>query len=480
MRARSVAIVGRPNVGKSALFNRLAGKKISIVHDQAGVTRDRVIAECRLGKQPFTLVDTGGIGAVADADFSEQVRLEADIAMQTAGLILFVVDAKDGRTPVDETLARQLRRAQKPLILVVNKIDDEKHRAREADFTRLGFEKMLAVSAEHGRGIDELVEQIESLLPADEETRESASQEASRPLRIAIVGRPNVGKSSLINAILQDRRTLVSEISGTTRDAVDVPYSRDEKSYVLIDTAGIRPRGKVSTSVEVFSVMRSEKSIARADLCVLVIDATTKVTAQDKKIAGMIQKEQKPCVLAVNKWDLVFDDDAEKNPREKSAREKNASRAKNSKAANDKAREFLHEFVDDIRAELFFVDYAPVVMLSAKTGRNMDRLFRVIEQIREDAHRRITTGQLNRLIQQILSANPPPIRSGHRFKVLYATQIEPTRDAPISIPKFLFFVNDPGALTPAYRKHLDAQLRKEQRYLGLPILLQLRGRKEKE
>ena len=450
MPARTVAIVGRPNVGKSALFNRLVGRKISIVHDQPGVTRDRLAAECRLGARPFIVVDTGGIGSAVDASFTEQVHAEVDIAIQTADVILFVTDAQAGVTPVDADLARLLRRVKKPLVLVVNKVDVEKHRTLEGDFSRLGFENTLAISAEHGRGIGELVELTESLLPEIDPDAPEIPPEAA-PAKIAIVGRPNVGKSSLINAILEDRRTLVSAISGTTRDSVDVPYTRGKYRFTLIDTAGIRPRGKVDNSVEVFSVMRAEKSIERADLCVLVIDAAMRVTAQDKKIAGLIQKAQKPCVLVVNKWDLV--------------------------EIEGDHKEFLHEFMDEIRSELFFVHYAPVVLLSAKTGDNIDRLFRTITQVREESRQRIGTGVLNRLLQTILTESPPPLRSGHRFKVLYATQTESYKNEPIPIPRFLLFVNDADALVPAYKKHLDSRLRDEAPFTGLPISVQLRGRK---
>src|SRR6266853_4725527 len=300
--SRTVAIVGRPNVGKSALFNRLAGRKISIVHDMPGVTRDRITATCKLASEPFTMIDTGGIGSDVDTSFTEQVRTEVENELAASDLLLFVVDAKDGLSPIDLDLARRLRRIDKPLILVINKVDHEKHMPNAAEFSRLGFENQIAISAEHDRGIAPLVAWIERELP------QGAGIPADMPetqVKIAIVGRPNVGKSSLTNAILNDQRTLVSPISGTTRDAIDIPYERHGNHYVLIDTAGIRPRGKVDSSVEVFSVMRSEKSIRRAHLCCLVIDATAGVTAQDKKIAGMIQEERKPCIVAVNKWDLI-------------------------------------------------------------------------------------------------------------------------------------------------------------------------------
>lgn len=453
MPTRTVAIVGRPNVGKSALFNRLAGRKISIVHDQPGVTRDRLATECKLGKKPFTVVDTGGIGGTVDADFSKQVRAEADIAMATAEVLVLLVDGPAGLTPIDLELARLLRKVDKPVLLVVNKIDDPKHASLEGEFTRLGFPQILSISAEHNRGITGLIEAVENSFPQSDD--ETPAPKVAKPVDLAIVGRPNVGKSSLINAILQDRRTLVSEISGTTRDAVDVPYQRGEQRYVLIDTAGIRARGKVSNSVEVFSVMRSERSIRRADLCVLVIDATMGVTAQDKKIAGSIQKAEKPCIVAINKWDLITVEGSHKA--------------------------FLNKFMENIRAELFFLDYAPLVLLSAKTGDNVDRLFRVIEQVREDSRGKISTGPLNRLLQEILSATPPPIRGSRRFKILYATQLDDGHATePIPAPRFLLFVNDPVALSDSYRKHVDAQLRLQQRFLGLPILLQFRGRPPRE
>ena len=446
---RTVAIVGRPNVGKSALFNRLAGRKISIVHDQPGVTRDRLATECKLGKNPFTIVDTGGIGSGVDASFTEQVHAEVDIALATANVILFVVDGQAGVNPVDQDLARRLRKIDKPLILVVNKIDHPKHADLDAEFARLGFPGILSVSAEHGRGINDLVERIESRLPTIE-PGDLLTTVRQGTASIAIVGRPNVGKSSLINAILHDNRTLVSNISGTTRDAVDVPYTRKDRHYTLIDTAGIRSRGKIDNSVEVFSAMRSEKSIRRADLCVLVIDASAGITMQDKKIAGLIQEAQKPCVLAINKWDLIKPDEHD--------------------------RDFLEKKIQEIRDNLFFLDYAPVLLLSAKTGENMSRLFRGIDQVREDSLRKIGTGPLNRLIQKILSSNPPAIRSGKRFKILYATQLERTGPDPIQIPKFLLFVNDTKVLTGPYRKFLESQIREEARFLGLPVLLKLQGR----
>ena len=450
-RRRTVAIIGRPNVGKSALFNRLAGKKISIVHDQPGVTRDRVTAVCKLGATPFEIIDTGGIGAEVDASFTEQVHAEVEIALATSSLLLFVVDGQDGITPVDQELAQRLRRIDKPLILVVNKIDHEKHSNAPAEFSRLGFAPQVAISAEHGRGIGELISEIEKILPPAEDL--SPPPSSLRPVKIAIVGRPNVGKSSLTNAILNDDRTLVSPISGTTRDAIDIPYERHGNHYVLIDTAGIRPRGKVDNSVEVFSVMRSEASIKRADLCCLVIDATAGVTSQDKKIAGLIQEAKRPCVVAINKWDLIRD-----------------------KTDN---KEDLKAVLAEMRAELFFLDYAPTLLVSAKTGAELTRLFKTIERVRAESQARIGTGVLNRVFNAMMTEHPPALHGGRRLKVLFATQ--PDRDSAdiIPIPELVLFVNDEKLLDQSYRRYIEACIREKTPYTGLPLVIRLRGREKR-
>ena len=448
---RTVAIVGRPNVGKSALFNRLAGRKIAIVHDQPGVTRDRISATCKLGQAPFTIFDTGGIGADVDMSFTEQVHTEVDIAIETSDVLVFVVDGQEGLTGIDGDIAKKLRRARKPIILVVNKIDHTKHGQYANEFTKLGFERLLTISAEHDLGTNRLVEEIEELLPPH--VPAEPGEEKGRPLRIAIVGRPNVGKSSLTNRILGDERTLVSPISGTTRDAVDILYTRGKHEYMLIDTAGIRPRGKRDNSVEIFSVMRSEASIGRSDLCCLVIDAVDGVTAQDKKIAGLIQEAKKPCVVAINKWDLI---------KEKT---------------DDKER--LKAVLQQIEAELFFIKYAPVLLLSAKTGEALDRLFKTIEKVRTGAKQRITTGPLNRLIAEAMTAHPPGARSGKRLKILYGTQPEPQTTKAIHVPEVVFFVNDKNLLDESYHRYLDSQIREHFPYPGLPLLFHLRSREKR-
>jgi len=447
--SRTVAIVGRPNVGKSALFNRLAGRKISIVHDMPGVTRDRIAAHCKLGNDPFEIIDTGGIGANVDASFTGQVRAEVEIALAAASVILFVVDGQDGLTPLDEELARLLRRAAKPILLAINKIDVDQHAPRAAEFSRLGFENSLAISAEHNRGILPLVAWLERLLPPVDGALQDQSS-AGHPISIAIVGKPNVGKSSLTNAILQDDRTLVSPISGTTRDAIDIPYERHGQRYVLIDTAGIRPRGKRDNSVEVFSVMRSETSIRRADICCLVVDASLGVTAQDKKIAGLIQEANKPCIIAFNKWDLIKDQTTDK--------------------------ESLGAVLESMREELFFIRYAPSMLVSAKTGAELTRLFKTIERIQRESQFRIGTGVLNRLLAEAIAKHPPTIRAGKRLKILFGTQPDRPDSRPIPTPELVLFVNDEKLLDQSYHRYLDTQIREKAPYTGLPIQLHLRAR----
>jgi len=301
----AVAIVGRPNVGKSALFNRLAGRRISIVHDQPGVTRDRISAICRQGPIPFEVVDTGGIGASLDDDFAGQVRAEAEIAVEAADLILWVVDAQEGVTTIDEELAGVLRKSAVPVLVVANKVDADAHENLVADFGRLGFGNPFPVSAEHGRHVSDLIRSVGKRLKQDFEPGPEGSGGDEARICLAVVGKPNVGKSSLINAILEDDRTIVSEVAGTTRDAVDVPYDRGGKRFTLIDTAGMRRKTKRDSAVEVFSVMRSERSIRRADLCLLVIDAAAGITAMDRTIARTIVDENKPCIIIANKFDHV-------------------------------------------------------------------------------------------------------------------------------------------------------------------------------
>jgi GTP-binding protein len=442
----SVAIIGRPNVGKSALFNRLVGRKIAIVHDQPGITRDRISAVCTRGEEPFTLWDTGGIFGAGERDLAAQVRRTADDALRESDFLLFVVDGKDGLNPIDSDLAGALRKSRKPVVLVVNKIDNEKREPLAADFDLLGFERIVSVSAEHNRGIAELLHQIAQLLPAISDQQSAISN----ALSIAIIGRPNVGKSSFINAIVQSERAIVSELPGTTRDSIDISYERNGRRFLFIDTAGIRRRGKLSSSVEVFSVMRAERSIRRADLCVLIIDLTSGVTAQDKRIAGLIQEARKGALVVLNKWDLVKPKRGE--------------------------RQTIRELADETRQKIFFLDYAPVLITSAQTGENIERLFGMINKIEHASKVRIGTGVLNRLMGAAFAGNPPPMVKGKRLKLFYAAQASGMKNRHLQPPEFVLFVNDPRLRARTYARYLEARIRDAQPYDGLPIILTLRPR----
>ena len=444
----NVAIVGRPNVGKSALFNRLVGRQIAIVHDQPGITRDRISALCTRTEKPFSVWDTGGVGGAGESDLTAQVQSAVESAMRDSDVLLFVVDAKQGLSPIDEELARMLRRSRKPIIVAINKIDDDKHEDRATDFASLGFDHAVSISAAHGRGISELLEMVVGLLPT--QIKDQQLPVESDPLKIAIVGRPNAGKSSLINSVLQSERAIVSTLPGTTRDSVDISYERDGQQFLFIDTAGMRPRSKHSTSVEVFSVMRAERSIRRADLCVLIVDVTAGVTAQDKKIASLIQKARKASIMVANKFDLV----------------------KPKRGAKTK----VDEIVDLTQERLFFLDYAPVLVASALTGEHVDKLFRLITRVQRAAQAHIGTGVLNRQLQRAVAANPPPMVSGRRLKIFYAAQASGAQDRQFQAPELVLFVNEPKLLGETYRRYLEARIREIQPYPGLPIILTARPR----
>jgi GTPase len=447
----NVAIVGRPNVGKSALFNRLIGRRIAIVHDQPGITRDRISAICTRGAQPFVLWDTGGVAGAGESELTAQVRRAVEKAIQDSDVLLFIVDAKDGLSPIDQELARILRKSRKPVVVVMNKIDNDKQENLAADFASLGFSHSQPVSAEHNRGIAELIETIDQLLPSPSAVNQSPVNRL-QSLSVAIIGRPNVGKSSLINAIVRSERAIVSELPGTTRDAIDISYRRDDCEFLFIDTAGIRRRGKHSTSAEVFSVMRAERSIRRAHLCILIVDLTMGVTAQDKRIAGMIQRARKAAIIVLNKWDLI-------KPRRKT-------------------KETITQLVDETGTGIFFLDYAPVLVASAQTGESIDKLFGFIANVRRAAQQRIGTGVLNRLLRAAFAANPPPMISGKRLKLLYAAQASGKQDRELQPPEFVLFVNDPRLLGETYSRYLEARIRKAQPFPGLPIILTLRPRSE--
>jgi len=444
----NIAIAGRPNVGKSALFNRIAGRRIAIVHGQPGITRDRISAKCEIGGKTFRLWDTGGIVGAGETQLTDQVRASAELAMAESDLILLVVDGQDGVNPMDRELARLIRKLHKPVLLLVNKIDDPKHEPRADEFSALGFEDVFPISAAHGRGVPELLEKIENFLPAADLKAQISN--LTHPIAVAILGRPNAGKSSLINALLGDRRAIVSEIPGTTRDAVDVEYEREGKRFLFIDTAGIRARSKHSSSVEVFSVMRAEKTITRADICVLVIDAAEGIKAQDRRIAALIQNARKACVIVLNKWDLV--------------------------RTNRKQRQTMEDAIANARAELFFIDYAPVLVTSALTGEHADKIFKMIERIRRAARAHIGTGKLNRALRAAFAANPPPMVKGKRLKLFYATQSSGNESREFAPPEIVLFVNSPRLLPQPYARFLETKIRELEPYPGLPILLTCRAR----
>jgi GTPase len=453
----TVAIVGRPNVGKSALFNRLAGRKIAIVHDQPGVTRDRIAAPSQATQVPCTLIDTGGIGGGIEDGFDEQVSIEADIAMQTADLILFVVDAHSGLTAVDQALAQKLRKAKPPVLLVINKVDDDKHENSHSDFTRLGLGNSVFVSAEHGRNFGHLCDEIDAVIaPLVSETEAEAVVAEAIGIKLAIVGKPNAGKSSLVNAILKDERTIVSDIAGTTRDAVDLPYSFEGENFTLIDTAGLRPRAKRDNSVEVFSAMRTEKAVRRADLCVLVIDLAAGVTSMDRKIAQLIMEEKKPCLIVLNKFDLFHP------------------------GANRTAR--LEEATEHVRKELFFLHYAPFVACSAKTGGSVDHVLREALKIRKSAQNIPGTGQLNRILQGAFEATPPPIdnKLHKRLKLYYATAAVEEKYSVIPVPTIVLFVNDKRLMAQSYESYIVNKYRAAHPAPGIPVVLSVRSRSRKE
>jgi GTPase len=432
----TVAIVGRPNVGKSALFNRLIGREISIVHDMPGVTRDRIAAECRKGDKAFTLVDTGGICGTLDDGLQERIRYEAQIALETSCLVVLVVDGQEGLSPIDREIAALLRKSGRPVLLVVNKIDESVHDTLEGEFTQLGFHPVFRVSAAHGRGIERLRDAIEAGIP-ERPAHDEANPEVveKRPIRLALLGRPNVGKSSLINAILQDERTIVSEIAGTTRDSVDIPYERGGQAYQLIDTAGIRRQSRLDTRVEVFSVRKSLSSIKRADICALVVDARG-VTAQDRKIAGNILRENKPCFIIANKFDLYHPD------------------------AKEKDRIAL--LTEDIRRELFFLHYAPLVIASAKENQYLNKVFGSVEAIRDAARNEPGTGVINRVMQKALLTAPPPQTAGRRFNLLYATKKPADRVRPVEAFHLLLFANRTNLLGDTYKRYLENKLNRGQ------------------
>lgn len=450
-----VALVGRPNVGKSTLFNRLAGERLAVVSEQAGTTRDRLVAEAEWAGLTFDIVDTGGIDptapgkgpalAVGSAEYVPQIRAQAELAAREADAVLFIVDCEDGVTPADVEVSDILRRRPPqaagrppaPVLLVVNKCDNAQRRADAVSFYELGMGDPIPVSALHGSGTGDLLDRLVELIrPAAE-----VPDEAEPGVRLAIVGRPNVGKSSLLNRLLGQERAIVSPVPGTTRDAIDTPLAYEGMPLTLIDTAGIRRRGHIEPGVEKYSVLRALKAIDRADVVLLVIDATEGVTAQDAHIAGMTLDKSKSIVLLVNKWDAVPKDDRT-----------------------------MVEFSGTVRQQLKFMEYVPVLFISAKTGQRVDQVLPTALRVQEERLRRIPTAELNRLIHRAADIHAPPSRSGRQLKISYASQV---RTDP---PTFLFHVNDPKLVHFSYRRFLENRIREAYGFLGTPLVLSFRRR----
>lgn len=488
-----IAIVGRPNVGKSALFNRIVGRRIAIVHDQPGVTRDRVMAEAEWHGRPYTLVDTGGIGLLrrekADDVITAAALQQVDLAIDAADVILFVVNVQEGIVPLDQEVAKKLRTIQKPVLLVVNKADNYQATAGAAEFSQLGFQQIYPVTAIHGSGVEDLMDEAVAFLPQWSavskpiETDEADSQEANAtleegedgevlpprrpdgPKRLAIVGRPNVGKSSIINRVTGSDRVIVSAIPGTTRDAVDVPFEvvteAGREQYVLVDTAGVRKARRIDDSIEYFSVERTKGAIARCDIAVLVIDAMNGITEQDKKIADVIVEQRRACIVVVNKWDLVAEDVRKAREQEIEVRSgKNRDRDDRQKRLTT-----LSEFGQWVQERLFFLDYAPVIFTSAKDGFQLDRLLEAVRYVSSQLKQKVPTAILNRTLNDAIERRQPVSDMGHRLKFYYATQV---RQAP---PTFLLFVNRDELFSSPYMKYLSGEMRKAFGYEGCPILL---------
>jgi GTP-binding protein len=476
-----IAIVGRPNTGKSALFNRIVGRRIAIVHDQPGVTRDRVSAEAEWRGRPFTLVDTGGIGLLRRekaADVITQAALDqAQIAIDAANVILLVVNVQEGLVPLDLEVASRLRVCGKPVLVAVNKVDHPKAEAGVAQFAELGFDKLFPVTAIHGEGVPALIESAVKLLPVpSSELEQPGTRNAEpgtatanpEPLRLAIVGRPNVGKSSIINALTNSERVIVSPIPGTTRDSVDVPFEIEtdgvRQPCVLIDTAGVRKYRRIDDSVEFFSVERTKDSIARCDIVVLVLDADASITEQDKKIGDLITEHHKACVIVVNKWDLVAEAIRKARVEEIARRERKETRHTPNEMTT------LAEFGEWVQQNLFFLDYAPVIFTSAKSGFQLDRLLEAVRYVAAQLQQKLPTSIVNRALHDAVERRQPVSSQGHRLKFFYATQV---RQSP---PTFVLFVNRSDLFSEPYKKYLAKAMRTAFGYEGCPILLIPRAR----
>ena len=435
-----VAIVGRPNVGKSMLFNKLCGQRLSIVEDTPGVTRDRLYAECEWCGRSFNIVDTGGIEPSADTEILSFMRRQAEIAIQNATVIVFLCDIKTGLT-ADQEVANMLLRSRKPVVLAVNKMDQVGPTNPDIyEFYNLGLGDPIPVSAVHGHGTGDLLDACIQYFPPEEEEREEDDV-----IKVAVIGKPNVGKSSLVNRILGEERVIVSDMAGTTRDAVDSFFENKLGKYLFIDTAGMRKKSKVDDRIEKFSVLRATMAIERADVCLILIDANEGVTEQDTKVAGLAHEAGKACIIVVNKWDAVEKDDK----------------------TMDRMRE-------DVRRDLAYMTYAPIVFISALTGQRVGRLFELINYVNDQASMRITTGMLNSVLADATARVQPPTDQGKRLKILYMTQVG------IKPPHFVCFCNDAKLFHFSYQRYLENQIRNTFGLEGTPVRLTIRQKGDKE
>ncbi|KAB3538557.1 ribosome biogenesis GTPase Der [Alkaliphilus pronyensis] len=433
-----VAIVGRPNVGKSTLFNRVAGKRISIVEDYPGVTRDRIYTEAEWLNNVFTLIDTGGIEPESKETILAQMRRQAEIAIETADVIIFLVDGREGLTGTDREVASMLRKAKKPVILTINKVDTLEHSPYYYDFFELGMNEPIEISSSSALNIGDLLDAVVAHFPDDK-----GNKEEDEMIKVAIIGKPNVGKSSIINYILGEDRVIVSDIAGTTRDAIDTPFTDGEDKYLLIDTAGVRRKSKIKENIERYSVIRSFTAVDRADVCLLVIDATEGVTEQDKKIAGYSHENGKGMVIVINKWDII-----------------------------QKETNTMKEFTKTVRNELAYLDYAPILFVSALSGQRMEKILDTVKFVANQNALRIPTGGLNEIIGEAVLLNQPPSDKGKRLKIFYATQ------AAVKPPTFILFVNDKELMHFSYLRYIENQIRQSYGFEGTPIRFILREREK--
>lgn len=431
-----VAIVGRPNVGKSTIFNRIVGERVSIVEDVPGVTRDRIYNSAEwLGKE-FNIIDTGGID-LSDEPFLEQIRAQAEIAIDEADVIIFITNGREGVTDADEQVAKILYRSNKPIVLAINKVDNPEMRDQIYDFYSLGFGEPYPISGSHGLGLGDMLDAVRAHFPKEEE-----EEYPDDTVKFSLIGRPNVGKSSILNALLGEDRVIVSDIAGTTRDAIDTTYTFDGQDYVMIDTAGMRKRGKVYESTEKYSVLRAMRAIERSDVVLVVINAEEGIREQDKRIAGYAHDAGRAIIIVVNKWDAI-----------------------------NKDEKTINVWTEDIREQFQFLSYAPIVFVSAKTKQRLNNLFPLINQVSDNHSIRVQSSMLNDVISDAVAMNPSPMDKGKRLKIFYTTQVA------VKPPTFVVFVNDPELMHFSYERFLENRIREAFPFEGTPIRVIARKRK---